>query len=246
MDRYRQLRLRLDEAPTQGEAVKPQGPAGRPSRPTAPSDRTSHGMQDTTLMEQVVARMNLMKALVHMERKEESAPGIDGMTVPELRPFLKANWPTIKEKLLQGTYEPQPVKRVEIPKTWQRVRERIRDITDRNNSQSMSWRIERLPQYLEGPLGYFHISDANKRLQRLGEWMRRRLRMCTWNQWKRMRTRVRKLRGFGLDEDDVWNLSRSRKGPVLAKTHQLHQALNARYWNGQGLIDLLVTYQTYR
>jgi len=133
------------------------------------------------------------------------------------------------------------------PKTWQRVRDKIRDITDRSNARSMSWRIDRLTQYLEGWLGYFHIADAKTRLQRLGEWMRRRLRMCVWHQYKRMRTRVRKLRGFGLDEDDVWNLSKSRKGPwVLARTHQLHQALNARYWNDQGLIDLLATYRTYR
>jgi RNA-directed DNA polymerase len=67
------------------------------------------------LMEAIVARDNLKKALAQVKRNK-GAPGGDGMTVAELTPYLKEHWPTIRAQLLGGTYRPQPVRRVEIPK----------------------------------------------------------------------------------------------------------------------------------
>ena len=67
------------------------------------------------LMESVVERENLIAALRKVERNGGS-PGIDGMTVEQLRDYLREHWPMIKRKLLSGTYRPMPVKRVEIPK----------------------------------------------------------------------------------------------------------------------------------
>jgi RNA-directed DNA polymerase len=66
-------------------------------------------------MEAIVERDNLRKALVQVKRNK-GAPGIDGMTVGDLAPHLKEHWPTIRAQLLDGTYRPQPVRRVEIPK----------------------------------------------------------------------------------------------------------------------------------
>ena len=66
-------------------------------------------------MEAVVERENLKKALAQVKRNK-GAPGIDGMTVEDLGPYLKDNWLTIRAQLLEGTYRPQPVRRVEIPK----------------------------------------------------------------------------------------------------------------------------------
>ena len=68
-----------------------------------------------SLMEEVCQRDNLWKALTRV-RANKGAPGVDGMTVGELRKYLKRHWPKIREQLLAGTYRPQPVKRVEIPK----------------------------------------------------------------------------------------------------------------------------------
>ena len=68
-----------------------------------------------SLMEEVCQRDNLWKALTRV-RANKGAPGVDGMTVHELRKYLKRHWPKIREQLLTGTYRPQPVKRVEIPK----------------------------------------------------------------------------------------------------------------------------------
>ena len=67
------------------------------------------------LMEEVCQRDNLVKALKRVQANK-GAPGMDGMTVEELPEYLKGHWPVIREQLLTGTYRPQPVRRVEIPK----------------------------------------------------------------------------------------------------------------------------------
>jgi group II intron reverse transcriptase/maturase len=69
----------------------------------------------STLLEQVVERDNMVKAYRRV-RQNRGASGIDGMSVEALHDFLQSNWPNIKARLLSGTYVPQPVRRVEIPK----------------------------------------------------------------------------------------------------------------------------------
>jgi RNA-directed DNA polymerase len=81
------------------------------------NERTESSVEITvTLMEEVVERENLKEALERVE-SNKGAPGVDRMTYEELRPFLKQHWLTIKDRLLQGRYLPQPVRRVEIPKS---------------------------------------------------------------------------------------------------------------------------------
>jgi RNA-directed DNA polymerase len=70
---------------------------------------------DEQLIEEVCERENCKQALKRVEANKGS-PGADGMTVQELPEYLEQHWPTIREQLLGGTYTPQPVKRVEIPK----------------------------------------------------------------------------------------------------------------------------------
>jgi RNA-directed DNA polymerase len=67
------------------------------------------------LMEEVCERENCRQALARVKANKGSA-GMDGMTVQELPEHLKQHWPVIREQLLSGTYKPQPVRRVEIPK----------------------------------------------------------------------------------------------------------------------------------
>jgi RNA-directed DNA polymerase len=66
-------------------------------------------------MEGIVERENLKKALAQVKRNKGAA-GIDGMTVDDLPAYLKEHWLTIRAQLLDGSYKPQPVRRVEIPK----------------------------------------------------------------------------------------------------------------------------------
>lgn len=88
----------------------------RPERSDGPApDGTAAYPAKAGLWEQVLARENLALALRRVERNAGAA-GIDGMTTRELRPWLKEHWPGVRAALDTGTYRPQPVRRVMIPK----------------------------------------------------------------------------------------------------------------------------------
>src|SRR6201989_1525204 len=67
------------------------------------------------LMEEVCDRENLVRAWKRV-RQNKGGPGVDGMTIDDAKDYLREHWPNIRSQLLSGTYQPQPVKRVEIPK----------------------------------------------------------------------------------------------------------------------------------
>jgi len=77
--------------------------------------REDSGPETEQLMEAVVERENMWLALKQVERNRGAA-GVDKMTVAQLRAYLREHWPRIKEELLAGEYQPQPVRKVEIPK----------------------------------------------------------------------------------------------------------------------------------
>jgi len=67
------------------------------------------------LMEEVCERENLKRAWQQV-RRNKGGPGVDGMTIDDAKDHLREHWPSIRSQLLEGSYQPQPVKRVEIPK----------------------------------------------------------------------------------------------------------------------------------
>ena len=82
---------------------------------SAAARRGNPSPENEMLMEEVVESKNLMKAYRRVVRNKGAA-GVDEMTVEELKPYLKTEWPKIKEQLVEDRYKPQPVRRVEIPK----------------------------------------------------------------------------------------------------------------------------------
>src|SRR5262245_26889464 len=68
-----------------------------------------------SLMEEVCERANLEQAWQQV-RSNQGSPGVDGRTIDETRDYLREHWPVIREQLLNGIYQPQPVRRVEIAK----------------------------------------------------------------------------------------------------------------------------------
>src|SRR5512133_2324860 len=106
-----QLRLDFSSAPTGearqagGEDIESLSVVSEPERPANTS----------RIMEEICERANLKEALRQVRGNKGSA-GVDRMTVDQLGDYLKQHWPAIREQLLNGTYEPKPVRRVEIPK----------------------------------------------------------------------------------------------------------------------------------
>jgi RNA-directed DNA polymerase len=92
------------EARREGEKVRQAVPASEKAEPML-----------VGLMEQVVERGNLIRAWKRV-RANKGSPGVDGMTVDDLTGYLKESWPRIREELLRGEYQPQPVREVLIPK----------------------------------------------------------------------------------------------------------------------------------
>ncbi|MDP2659890.1 MAG: group II intron reverse transcriptase/maturase [Dehalococcoidia bacterium] len=96
------------------ERVKPSGPAGGRSASPAQAEGRATG-SGGDLLERALEQGNLLRALKRVEGNRGAA-GVDGMGVDELRPYLKAHWLELRERLLAGAYRPNPVRRVEIPK----------------------------------------------------------------------------------------------------------------------------------
>ena len=100
-------------------STTPAGEAREAGREETESLSTARGPESPAgtnrMMEEVCGRENCKQALKRVKANKGSA-GVDGMTVQQLPEFLKQHWPAIREQLLSGTYKPQPVKRVEIPK----------------------------------------------------------------------------------------------------------------------------------
>jgi RNA-directed DNA polymerase len=97
----------------------PAGEAREARREETESPSAVHGPESPAstnrLMEEICERENLKQALQQVKVNKGSA-GVDGMTIGGISDYLKQHWPAIREQLLSGTYEPKPVRRVEIPK----------------------------------------------------------------------------------------------------------------------------------
>src|SRR6202163_4247790 len=112
-DKQQNIQSELDfSSPLTGEARD----AGREGTESSGAmNGTENPASTNRLMEEVCERENLKGALRQVKANKGSA-GVDGMTVGGITDYLKQHWPAIREQLLNGTYEPRPVRRVEIPK----------------------------------------------------------------------------------------------------------------------------------
>lgn len=101
---------------------------------------------------------------------------------------------------------------------------RLRELTGRSWGVSMQYRFDKLGQYLRGWMGYFGISEYYRPIPELDEWLRRRVRMCYWKQWRLTRTKVGNLLKLGVGKrtailtgvssKSYWHLSRSKATQV--------------------------------
>jgi len=112
----------------------------------------------------------------------------------------------------------------------QRFKERVREITSRSNGKSMRQRIPELYRYVTGWLNYYGHSRSYSHLVELDQWLRRRVRLCYWKQWKRPRTRRRHLMSLGISKDDVKLASRSRKGYWRMAGNSIVQRALTKQW----------------
>ena len=119
-----------------------------------------------------------------------------------------------KVKFLGFTfYKIKGMTRVRIhPKSVAKMKTKIKGLTSRSNGWGNEFRTERIRKYIIGWVNYFKIADMKNLLIATDEWLRRRIRMIYWKQWKRVRTRFRELKRLGIDEGKAWEYANTRKG----------------------------------
>jgi RNA-directed DNA polymerase len=113
--RGKQQKSQMELAFESGAEVKPKAGLGEGTETLTAGGRPESQVRNERLMEEIIEGENLKQALKQVERNKGAA-GVDGMRVGELRGYLKQEWPRLREQLLSGKYEPQAVRRVEIPK----------------------------------------------------------------------------------------------------------------------------------
>ena len=103
----------------------------------------------------------------------------------------------------------------------------------------MGYRLHKLAQYLRGWMGYFAISHYYRSVPELDGWLRRRIRMCYWKQWRRTRTKVRHLLALGTSKRQAILTTMSRKAYWhLARTLATQIAMTNRWLERQGLLSI--------
>jgi len=156
----------MSGAMSEGSGRKPRENGEGAANVTACSE-SSWAEVSTRLMEEVVSRGNMMAAYQRVVRNKGAA-GIDGMLVGDLKGYLQEQWPRIKEELLEGTYQPQPVRKVEIPKPGGGMRMLgIPTVLDRLIQQALHQELMRLfePEFSEHSYGFRPGRSAHQAVQ---------------------------------------------------------------------------------
>ncbi len=129
------------------------------------------------------------------------------------------------------------------PKSIARFKDKIRVITSRSNAMSMETRYKKLKQVIVGWVNYFKIANMGKIAQELDKWIRRRIRMCYWKQWKTSKNRKENLIKLGLDSKKAWHYTWSRKSYWrISNTPGLAIALNNKTLEKLGYTSLSSIY----
>jgi RNA-directed DNA polymerase len=122
------------------------------------------------------------------------------------------------------------------PKSLERFRDRVREITARSNGWSMERRIRALVNYVRGWMQYFRLARTPSVYRNLEGWILRRLRLCLWKQWKRPRTRLRKLRALGLPDWVCFASAMSRQGYWRMSGGPMNRAILVHFGTHKALL----------
>lgn len=128
-------------------------------------------------------------------------------------------------------------------KSIDKFKNKIREITSRSNGVSMEGRFEKLQQVIRGWVNYFKIANIKRIVQELDSWIRRRLRMCYWKQWKKTETKHYNLVKLGIEDDKAWEFANTRKSYWrISKSPILNRGLTNKTLERLGYLSLSSVY----
>lgn len=129
------------------------------------------------------------------------------------------------------------------PKSLERLKAKVKNLTSRSNAKSMEQRINKLNQLIVGWVGYFKLADIKGHCKELDEWTRRRLRMCHWKDWKKTSAKFSNLKKLGIEKSKAWEFANTRKSYWrISKSPILHRTLTNSYFEKLSLRTFSQTY----
>ncbi len=101
------------------------------------------------------------------------------------------------------------------PKSIVKMKNKIRELTNRSNGWGNEYRALKLTQYIRGWVNYFGMADMKKLLQTTDEWLRHKIRAIYWKQWKKVKTKYKELKKLGVEKEKAWICANMRNGNWL-------------------------------
>ena len=142
------------------------------------------------------------------------------------------------KKVNQNKWRPKP-----HIKSVQKFKQKLKQILCRSWNISLDERLLKLKQLIYGWVNYFRIADMKGLLKEIDPWIRRKLRVIIWKQWKKIKKRYTSLRKLGVSHRDAYVTSNSRKGYYhIAHTCVIEQAISKERLNKRGLVNSLDHY----
>ena len=219
------------------------------------------------LFEQILSPSNLNRAYKAVMRNK-GCGGIDKMSCEQLLPWLLTNKDLLIRSLMDGSYRPNPVKRVEIPKDNGKMRLLgIPTVVDRLVQQAINQVLTPIyeNQFSKTSYGFrprrgchdalrgaqriinegyiYHLANMKRLLLETDEWLRRIIRMCIWKAWKKVKTKVANLIRCGINKYKAYEWGNTRKGYWrIADSYILHRAITNEYLCRAGYATLMGAY----
>ena len=127
-------------------------------------------------------------------------------------------------------------------KSQQRLQDKLRQLLRKSRGRALWRTIAQLAPVLRGWAAYYKLSQGRRPLETLDGWVRRKLRLVLWRQWKRVVTRARNLMRLGLAEVRAWTSATNGRGPWWnSGASHMNAALPKKVFDGWGLVSLLDT-----
>lgn len=128
-----------------------------------------------------------------------------------------------------------------------KLKVKLKDLTSRSNGWSNERRKELLQQFIRGWVQYFKLADMKMLLVEIDQWLRRRIRMVIWKQWKRTRTKLKNLIKLGVKKSKAWEWANTRKGYWhIAKSFILSTTITSDRLSTAGYLFLSDYYRKVR
>ena len=132
-------------------------------------------------------------------------------------------------------------------KPLERLKNRLKEITSRKRGGTIEQIMGEIIRLINGWLGYYRIADMKKYLERISEWLRRRIRQIYWKRWKRPRTRSKHLNELGVPLEKAWQWANTRKGYWRTSgSLVLTTTMTNRYLETLGFPNILRRYEELR